>query len=30
MESERKIHTICGEASTDHPLGEGWVNAKIG
>ena len=29
-ERVREINTIRGEASTDHPLGEGWVNAKIG
>ena len=27
---EREIHTIRGEVSTDHPLGQGCVNAKIG
>ena len=27
---KREIHTIWREASMDHPLGKGWVNAKIG
>ena len=27
---ERDPHNLEGEASMDHPIGEGWVNAKIG
>ena len=33
MESERKIergpHNLEGEASTDHPIGKGWVNVNL-
>ena len=29
-EKERDPHNFEGKASMDHPIGEGWVNAKIG
>ena len=30
MESEKNLNNMKREASTDHPIGKGWVNAKIG
>ena len=30
MESEKNPNNMEREASKDHPIGKGWVNAKIG